>query len=416
MDSLPQDRWPDSTLALLHDPYRFISRRCRRLATDAFEARLLFENTICVTGKDAAAVFYDTERFSRQGAAPDAAMKTLFGVGGVQGLDGEEHRHRKEMFMALASGASVDSMGEAFEATLDEYARHWMAMRQIVVYEQMQEILTRAACEWAGVPVALGELSRRTRQISSLFDHAGSKGPLHFGARLARRQTDRWFETLIDDIRAGRLSPAQNSPAHGIAWHRDLQGKLLPRRVAAVELLNVVRPIVATSVFVTFAVLALHAYPECRQALQADPNGYARPFAQEVRRFYPFFPFVAARVRQDFQWHGFQFPAGRRVLLDLYGTDHDARYWGDPEIFRPERFANGQQDPFAFIPQGGGDHYRNHRCPGEDIVIALLQIAARFFFERIRYDVPRQNLQVNFRHLPALPKSRLRIENVHLNA
>lgn len=34
-------------------------------------------------------------------------VKTLFGEGGVQSLDGEAHQHRKAMFMALMTRARV---------------------------------------------------------------------------------------------------------------------------------------------------------------------------------------------------------------------------------------------------------------------------------------------------------------------
>src|SRR3546814_15474251 len=91
---------------------------------------------------------------------------------------------------------------------------------------------------------------------------------------------------------------------------------MLSPRVAAVELLNILRPTVAVSVFITFTAHALHQLPACRQNLQAD-DGYLECFVQEVRRFYPFFPAVMAHVRRDFEWKGYRFPRGRRVVLDL---------------------------------------------------------------------------------------------------
>jgi fatty-acid peroxygenase len=179
-----------------------------------------------------------------------------------------------------------------------------------------------------------------------------------------------------------------------------------------VELLNLLRPTVAVSVFITFAALALHEHPECRARLAAREAGYAHGFAQEVRRFYPFFPFVGARVKRDFEWRGYPFPRGRRVLLDLYGTDHDSRSWPEPERFLPERFQGWDGDPFAFIPQGGGDPAHGHRCPGETVTIGLLESASQFLASRVTYDVPEQDLRIDRSRLPALPRSRFVIRNV----
>jgi fatty-acid peroxygenase len=144
-------------------------------------------------------------------------------------------------------------------------------------------------------------------------------------------------------------------------------------------------------------------------ALARNPYGYI-----EVRRFYPFFPFVGARVRKDFQWRGFDFPEGRRTILDLYGTNHGPRTWQDPLEFRPERFASWDGCPFNFIPQGGGDPDGNHRCPGERIVIDQVKVALRFLVEKLSYELPDQNLTLDTSRMPALPRSRIIISRVKL--
>ena len=129
-------------------------------------------------------------------------------------------------------------------------------------------------------------------------------------------------------------------------------------------------------------------------------------FVQEVRRFYPFFPFVVARVRQAFDWQGYHFPKRRKVILDLYGTNQDARWWEQPEAFRPERFRHWDESPFAFIPQGGGEHQQDHRCAGEWITIELMKVALSFLTRSMTYDVPEQNLRISLSRMPAIPKSR----------
>ena len=167
--------------------------------------------------------------------------------------------------------------------------------------------------------------------------------------------------------------------------------------------------------FIAHAAHALHRRPECRRVLAAGEEGHAELFVQEVRRFYPFFPAVAARARRDFDWNGHRFPREVRVLLDLYGTDHDPRTWDAPEGFRPERFRGWSRSPFGFIPQGGGDHHADHRCAGEWITIELMKAAVGFLAGTLSYDVPEQDLTIDRSSLPALPRSGFVIKNIRMN-
>jgi fatty-acid peroxygenase len=412
MARMPRDPTLDATLLLARDPYGYISKRCRCYQSDVFQTRLLLQETICMMGTEAAELFYNAQRFMRSGAAPQRITKTLFGQGGVQGLDDEPHRQRKQMFMSLMTPDGIGSLAEMTADWWRIYAGQWAAKDRVVLYDESQEILCRAVCTWAGVPLPEPDVRRRTQELTELFDHAGASGPKHWLARLARRRADKWLGSLIDEIRAGRLKPPEQSAAHIIAWHREPNGGLLDRHTAAVELNNVLRPVVAVSVFITVAALALQQHPTCQGRLQAGDNDYVELFVQEVRRFYPFFPFVAARVRNYFEWKGYNFPQGRRVLLDLYGTNHDARAWEDPEEFRPERFRHWDGSAFNFIPQGGGDHYLGHRCLGEWITIELMKVALRFLAGRLTYDVPEQDLKLDRSRMPALPRSRFIITNV----
>jgi fatty-acid peroxygenase len=409
---IPRDDSFDGTLALAGDPYRFVRERCRRYRSDLFETRLLLRRTICMSGPEAARLFYDQERFIRRGAMPGWVRKTLLGQGGVQGLDDEEHRHRKRMFMSLMTPERIARLGELTADCLRRQARGWASMDRVVLYDALQEVLTRAVCAWCAVPLAEAAVARRGRDLTLMFDAAGAVGPCHWQSRLARLRAEGWLGHLVRRVRDGSLRPPEHSPLHVIAWHRDLNGTLLRPRIAAVELLNLLRPTVAISVFITFMAHALHRHPDCRRRLGAGEHGYAALFVQEVRRFYPFFPAVAARVRRGFDWKGYHFPRGRRVMLDLYGTDHDPRSWDAPQEFRPERFRGWEDDPFSLIPQGGGDHHQGHRCAGEWITIELMKVAVDFLARHIAYDVPEQDLRIDMSRLPALPRSGFVISHV----
>ena len=153
MSSIPSAKGIDSTLALLRNPYEFIPDTCRDLEGDLFETRILFQKTICMTGAAAAEVFYSEDGLVRAGSMPKRIQRTLLGEKGIQGLDGEAHRHRKRMFMSLMASERIEALENTTRDLLDRYARDWQAAEKVVLYDEVREILTRAACAWSGVPL-----------------------------------------------------------------------------------------------------------------------------------------------------------------------------------------------------------------------------------------------------------------------
>lgn len=411
MPDIPTDAKMESSLSLLSEGYSFISDRCQKLGSDIFQVRLLMQNTICMSGEEAAKLFYDEQLFQRQHAAPRMLKKTLFGQGGVQGLDDAAHRHRKRLFLSLLSAPAIAELVRLHEANWQQAIARWQHGERHTLMPEVQAILTRTVCQWAGVPLADDELTQRRDQLAAMIDGAGGVGKRHWQARRARKEAENWLMELIRGQRAGMLVADHDRPLAVVAGYEDMNGEVLEERVAAVELLNLLRPTVAVSRFVIYAALELLAHPHWRQRLQQDDSAL-EPFAQEVRRLHAFFPFTAARVRKDFEWRGYAFKEGTRVLLDLYGTNRDPRLWDEPAAFRPERFATWTGSAYDFITQGGGDVVEGHRCPGEPLAIELLKSALRMLTRRMSYAVPAQNLQMDASRMPAQPESLFVISDV----
>lgn len=411
MPTIPRDASFDGSVSLLREGYDFIRNRCERLGTDVFRVRLLMQDTICMTGEDAARLFYDDRHLQRAHAAPRMLQKTLFGQGGVQGLDGAAHRQRKQLFLSLLDQQGVAEMVRLGNAEWSAAIDAWQNRERIVLLQEVQLLLTRAACRWAAVPLASDEAPRRCEQLAAMIDGAGGVAARHWQARRARKAAEDWAAGLIRQVRDGVLNVAADQPLAVVARHTGLDGYLLALNVAAVELLNLLRPIVAVSRFVVYAAAELLAHPQWRKRLQ-ESDALLEPFAQEVRRLYAFFPFVAARVKQDFEWNGYRFAQGTRVLLDLYGTNRDPRSWHEPQRFDPERFAHWNGSAFNFITQGGGDPASGHRCPGERLAIELLKAALCMLTRHMEYAVPAQDLRIDPSRMPAQPESQLVISDV----
>lgn len=411
---LPTDRGFDATLDLLAEGYLFITNRCRQLGSDVFATRLALKKVVCMQGEEAARVFYDGSHFTRKGAMPPFVLRLLQDVGSVQTLDGPAHRHRKQMFMGLMSEGSVRELGDAVDEAWRERADAWRRRspsEDIVLHDEVREILCRAVCAWAGIPIAESEVEARTRELAAMIEGAGTSGVRAARGLYLRRRTERWARRMIIGARSNALRTRPGCPLDVVAHQRDERGRLLDPEIAAVELLNLVRPTVAVARFVVFAALALKDNPDMRAALVDADDANVEAFAQEVRRFYPFFPAVGGRVKVPFDFRGHHFELGDWVLFDLYGTNHDPRIWGDPEVFRPERFFEQDVSSWSFVPQGGGEYLKDHRCPGEAFTVEIIRRAVRWL-ARGAYHVPAQDLSIDTSRIPALPASGFVIRGV----
>lgn len=245
-----------------------------------------------------------------------------------------------------------------------------------------------------------------------MIDGFGAVGLRHWQGRCARKRSEEWIRGIISKIRSGKLSPAKGTAADIIAWHPDQNQKLLSRQIAAVELINIIRPMVAIATYITFGVLAMHELSECRKRFQTGDNAYKQMFVQEVRRFYPFTPYVAAKAKKSLIWQQYYIKKGTLVLLDIYGINHDARLWSDPYEFIPERFENWTGNPFTFMPQGGGYSNSGHRCAGELVTVEAMKVSLDFIANRLTYKVPKQNLRYSLSRIPTIPKSRFVMSKV----
>ncbi|MBB4823499.1 fatty-acid peroxygenase [Sporosarcina luteola] len=405
--NLPVEKGFDHTFDLLTEGYRFMQKRFDSSDTKVFETRLLGKKMICMVGRDAVELFYDPARFQRSRAVPKRVQKTLFGENGVQTMDGAAHHARKALFLSLMT---EDRISFLHTLTLEQWrvrAQKWTTGQPVILFDEAEEVLCKVACLWAGVPLRESEVAKRAYDLGAMIDALGGVGPRYREGRNARIRTEDWIQSLIEEYRQGTI-PHTGSALEAMATHRDENGNLLDSHMAAVELINVIRPIVAVARFVVFGMLALYQFPEEKIKLNHHGEHYMENFVQEVRRYYPFAPFLGAMAKTDFDWKGVQFKKGDTVLIDLYGTNHDPESWTAPDQFRPERFDEETVDMYNFVPQGGGNPATGHRCPGEDVTVTIMKASLSFFVNELDYEVLQgQDLSINMTRLPTLPASRM---------
>ena len=108
---------------------------------------------------------------------------------------------------------------------------------------------------------------------------------------------------------------------------------------------------------------------------------WTRAVLDETLRLVPPAWITTREVAVPTRLAGVDLPVGAQVLVSPLLAHHDARWWDDPESFRPERWLDPAADrpKFAFVPFGGGAR----SCVGEhfarlEATIALAEIVRRW--------------------------------------
>ncbi|MFB5661126.1 hypothetical protein [Alteribacillus sp. HJP-4] len=238
--NVPKDKGLDHSLALWREGYEFIPNRVQKHHFDVYETKVLGERTALLSGEAGARLFYNTNRMQRSGALlPNFVLKTLFGENAIQTMDDTAHEHRKLLFMSLMTAEALERLSEITTKHWEDFTAK--GKKDIVLYEEASKILTRTACEWAGVPILEKEVPMRTRDFLLMIDGFGVLGLKHLESRRARSRTEKWIERLILDVRAGKLQVEKGTAIYEMSSHRDHQNKLLNPRMAAIELNSLIQ-------------------------------------------------------------------------------------------------------------------------------------------------------------------------------
>jgi cytochrome P450 len=114
---------------------------------------------------------------------------------------------------------------------------------------------------------------------------------------------------------------------------------------------------------------------------------YLRAVMNEVLRLYPPAYIIARENIEPFEIGGYKISPKSTIIFSQWIMHRDARYFDDPEAFRPERWLDGLEDrlpPGAYFPFGDGPR----RCIGQgfailEAAIVTATIAQKFSFRMV---------------------------------
>lgn len=399
----------------LDEGYLLLSELRKEADAPVVKARLLNKEVIAVYGKEAARAFYDPANFKRKGAMPKLVLKTLFGEEGVQTLDDEEHNQRKKVFMDLMTPKRMEDYHRIVDRTLTEKMEHLQG--ELELFDVAKDVLFRSICEWSGIDLTKmneREINQLAEYQISMISSAVTNPTTHIKGIENRKKSEKWAQSLIEEARINPVAGKENVALYAFANAKDTQGNLLPIDVAAVELLNIIRPTVALTVWIALMGHALFSRPDIYQRLHTEFDELQDSFIQEMRRYYPFFPMVPAFAKKDVTIDGYLIPEDSWVVLDLYGTNHDERSIETPEVFRISRYVGKEKhisydEEYEMIAQGGGKFEAMHRCAGEWITLHALRVFSDQLVNKYKFSVPEQDWTIPMNQFPTYPNSKAKL-------
>ncbi|MEL6536529.1 MAG: cytochrome P450 [Bacteroidota bacterium] len=110
---------------------------------------------------------------------------------------------------------------------------------------------------------------------------------------------------------------------------------------------------------------------------------YLRQVILETLRYYPPTWLTTRVALIDEEIMGFRIPEGASLMISPYWYHHNAEYWGDPENFRPERFAELDPLPHYFIPFMSGPR----KCIGDTFALTELMVVFATLLQRTSWEL-----------------------------
>ena len=331
---------------------------------------------------------------------------------GLLTAEGDEWlRHRR-----LASPAFHRERVEGYGRTMASYAQDsvdsWTDGEVLDLHDEMTALTLRIVAR----TLFDNDVTARIAEVASLGTWIQDFYYLRFaslrfliptwlptpGNRQLARATRRLDDVVYGIIRGRRPGEDRGDLLSMLLLARDEQGVGMSERQVRDEVMTLLLAgHETTALALSWAFLLLDRNPGARDRLEAElaavlgdgpasPDDvpalpYTQAVVNETLRLYPPAYVTGREAIRDTTIGGTRIPKRHIVLISMYTTHRDPRFFPEPDAFRPERWLDGLEKRLprgAFIPFGMG----SRKCVGAsfammEATLLLATIARRWRFE-----------------------------------
>lgn len=339
---------------------------------------------------------------------------------GLLTTDGDVWKRQRRMLQPAFQQARLSAYAAVMTGETDRLRAQWRDGEKLDVSRQMMELTLRIVSRTLFSHDVSSEADDVSRAMSVLQDSIGAPEllpnwiptPHRRRFRHAVESLDQIVLRLIRDRRAGGsnaptdllqslVSAVDDEGDGGNLSEREIRDQLVTLFLAGHE---------TTSHALTWTWYLLSQNPDAERLLHEELDRelggklptladltrmpYVEQVFKESMRLFPPVYLVARRAAEDMEIGPYTVPRGSEIVLWVYHTHHDPRWYPDPETFRPERFtpeAESKLPKLAYAPFGAGPR----ACIGKSFAMMEAKLLLATLAHRFRFTlVPRHRVAV----------------------
>ncbi len=323
--------------------------------------------------------------------------------------DGDVWRRQRRMVQPAFSKKRLEGYASVMVDEADRLAREWQPGATTDVSREMMELTLRAVCRTLFSHDVRGQTDSVAEAMDVFRNALGRPdflprwmSPWRRQAEGAKQALDDIIYGMIRERRASGESPEPADLLHMLVTAKDTEGdggtlgdteirdQLVTMFLAGHE---------TTSHALTWTWYLLSQHPDAERKLHAELDTvlggrlptyedlaslpYTRWCFEEAMRLYPPAFTIARRAEEDAEIGGYHVPKGSEVVMWIYMTHHDARWYPNPRAFIPERFAPeavAKRPRLAYLPFAAGAR----ACIGKMFALIEGQLVLATLAQRFR--------------------------------
>ena len=328
---------------------------------------------------------------------------------GLLTSDGDFWRRQRKLAQPAFHHGRIQSYAETMVDYADATAERWEGLETLVVNKEMAQLTLEIVCRTLFSTDIRAQADRIGHALTELLEAiADATGAAVFlpewlptrNNRRIRRAVAELDSVIMPLIEARRRSSEDTGDLLSMLMlARDEDGNGMSDQQLRDEAVTIVLAGHETTAnALTWAWVLLAQHPEVEAKLHAELDAvlggelptlahvrdltYTDQIIEETMRLYPPIPEFARQALEDVQLGEYVMPKDTIVMISVFALHHDPRWFSEPDVFRPERFAkDAAQTPpkFAYLPFGGGPRV----CIGNsfaqmEAVLLLATLAQRY--------------------------------------